>query len=188
MSKRTILLLAVFTLISFSALGWFIMDRLLDLDLLKVLDGTSDPVIQAASGLIYGTFAALIAWRIVQNPYLERTNLFFTNLIGPIRLSTWEIVFISFCAGTGEEILFRGAVQPWLGIWATSFLFVGLHGYLNPWNKPLLVYGLFMVLIILGIGFMAQTMGLIAAICAHTAVDIILLNALATKWKKESGN
>lgn len=188
MSKKTIMLLAISTLVGFSVLGWLVMDRLLDLDLVKTLTGSVDPVLQALIGLIYGTITATFGWRIVQSPFLEKTNSFFTNLIGPIRLSVWEIVFVSFCAGIGEEILFRGAVQPWLGIWPTSLLFVALHGYLNPWNKPLLVYGLFMVLIISGIGFMAQKVGLITAICAHTAIDIILLNALTTRWRNHSGN
>ncbi len=186
MNKKIILLLAFSTLVGFSLLGWYIMDQLLSIDLINALRGTLDPLWQALVGITYGSIAALIGWRIVQIPLLETTNSFFTNLIGPIRLTTPEVVLISFCAGTGEEIFFRGAIQPWLGIWITSVLFVALHGYLSPWNRPLLVYGLYMVLIILGIGYMAETLGLIAAISAHTAVDIVLLNSLTTRWKNKS--
>ncbi|MBK7566807.1 MAG: CPBP family intramembrane metalloprotease [Bacteroidetes bacterium] len=47
------------------------------------------------------------------------------------------MLFLSFCAGVGEELLFRGAIQPWLGIWLTALLFI-FYTDLNPKDKPLL--------------------------------------------------
>ncbi len=66
-----------------------------------------------------------------------------------------------------------------LGIWVTSFLFVLLHGYLNPFNIPLTVYGFYMVLVIGVMGLMTEHFGILSAMIAHTLIDIILLRELS---------
>jgi len=51
------------------------------------------------------------------------------SLIGTslVQLSAWEILLLAASAGVGEEILFRGVLQPTLGIVTTSVLFGMLH-------------------------------------------------------------
>jgi len=188
MSKNTILLLATATLVVFTLAGWLVMEKVLGLDLIKALYGSLDPMYQVLYGIVYGGFTGILAWQLVQTPYLARTNNFFTDLIGPMQLSTYEVLFISCCAGIGEEVFFRGALQPVIGIWITSFLFVALHGYLNPWNRPIMIYGLAMVVVIVGISYLAEALGLVSAICAHITLDVVLLTKLSRRWKKQTAS
>lgn len=48
------------------------------------------------------------------------------------------MLWLAFISALGEEILFRGALQPFLGLWFTSFLFGLLHldpeGGISAWT------------------------------------------------------
>ena len=79
----------------------------------------------------------------------------------------------------GEELFFRCAVQPYLGVWITSFLFVLFHGYINPFNLPLTVYGIYMVLVIGVLGLFTEFIGIGTAMAAHTMIDVILIFRLS---------
>ncbi|MCG8321784.1 MAG: CPBP family intramembrane metalloprotease [Cytophagales bacterium] len=177
--RETIFYLALATLFGFGAAGWLIMRYLHDISPAVFLVGKAGIGYQVLVGVIYGSGAALLGWRIVELPYLKPTMKFFAALIRPLKLNIPEIVFISFCAGVGEEVFCRGAIQPYLGIWITAVLFVAMHGYLNPFNLRISVYGLFMTLIIAGLGYLTIKLGLLSAIIAHTCVDIILLYKLS---------
>ncbi len=81
-----------------------------------------------------------------------------------------HIMVISFLAATAEEILFRGVLQEWLGIWLTSILFVLMHTrYLRKWLLMAVVF-----LISTGLGFLAEfCQDLAPVIIAHGLVDFI---------------
>lgn len=186
MSRRKILVLALFTLVVFSAIGILMIVNLLERDFVGVLYGDLvRPVTQVGIGAGFGWISAWLGWRLVSTNLLADSRRFFTNLIRPLKLSMMEIVFISLCAGVGEEILFRGAIQPYLGVWVTAVIFVAIHGYLNPGNWRLAIFGVFMTVVIAGIGYMARHLGLISAIIAHTAIDIYLLKALTENDEAE---
>jgi len=65
-----------------------------------------------------------------------------------------------------------------MGIIITAILFVAIHGYLNPRNWRISIYGVFMTAGIVLLGYLAETMGLLVAIVAHTIIDIYLLNRM----------
>ncbi|HIA36762.1 MAG TPA: CPBP family intramembrane metalloprotease [Flavobacteriales bacterium] len=178
MNRTTFFILGFITLFGFSAIGGIIMEQLLDIRFLTIFNAPLPWHQQGAYGLLYGIVSAFIAWEIVKLKFLTSTRTFFGGLIKSLNLSIWDIVFISFCAGTGEEILFRGAIQPYLGIWITAILFVAIHGYLNPWNWRISVYGLYMCFVIGGIGIMCNKFGITSSIAAHFAIDFYLLLAL----------
>ncbi|MDN5212291.1 CPBP family intramembrane metalloprotease [Fulvivirgaceae bacterium BMA12] len=177
--RENIFYLALATLLGFGLAGWGVMEYLQEVSFLRSLAGKTSITYQALTGIAYGSVAALVGWKIVELPYLKSTKNFFIQLIRPLKLSVLEIVFISLCAGIGEEIFFRGAIQPYLGVWITSVLFVAMHGYLNPFNLKISVYGVFMTVVIAGLGYLTIHMGLLSAIVAHTFVDIILLYKLS---------
>lgn len=178
MTRKAIFRLATLTLLSFGGLGLLIIIYF-DKSFLEILLGPVDWYLQLPVGMLFGGVAALVAWKIVSLPLLSATRSFFANLFQPLHLSWWAIIYISFCAGVGEELFFRGALQPYLGIWWTSIIFVALHGYLNPWNWRLSIYGIFMTFAIAGLGYLAQHLGLLSAMTAHTVIDIYLLRQLA---------
>jgi len=178
MSRKIFFILGLATLIGFSAIGGIIIEKILNIRFLSLLNAPSPWYLQIFYGIFYGYISALIGWKIVNLYFLKETLNFFSKLIKDLNLSIWEIIFISFCAGTGEEILFRGAIQPYLGVWVTAIIFVAIHGYLNPWNWKISIYGLYMCFVIGGMGIMCNIFGITSAIAAHFTIDLFLLLAL----------
>ena len=102
----------------------------------------------------------------------------YKNMIISSEIDLQLIFFISFCAGVGEEILFRGVIQPLIGVWITSLIFVAIHGYLNPTNWRISIYGIYLTLSIALIGYLSNWLGLCTAIAAHMIIDVILFYKL----------
>lgn len=125
----------------------------------------------AALGLVYWGIAEA-AYRFLPNGQGSQAVIDSYNELG---LSGWRPLWISLAAGVGEEVLFRGALQPHLGIWITSALFALAHlrGYrireLNRTTAAQLA-GLFGVSVALGA--LAQFGGLVTAIVVHVMVDV----------------
>jgi uncharacterized protein len=75
-------------------------------------------------------------------------------------------VLVGGGAGLGEETLFRGAVQPVLGIPATSALFASMHVQYGP--SLLLVY---VFLLSVGLGILRKHINTTASFLAHTGYN-----------------
>jgi membrane protease YdiL (CAAX protease family) len=90
----------------------------------------------------------------------------------------WDLILVSVFSGVGEEAFFRGALQPELGLVATSVLFGALH--IGP-DRRYLVWTLWAV----GAGFLFGSLyewtgGLLAPMIAH-----VLHNAATLLfWKR----
>jgi membrane protease YdiL (CAAX protease family) len=130
---------------------------------------------QLLIGLFFGALSGFLGWRIIRLPFMKSVRQKYGSLLQQLKLNWVDIIFISFCAGVGEELLFRGAIQPYLGIWVTAIIFVAIHGYLNPMDWRISVYGIFMTAIIAALGYFAQDFGILTAITAHFAIDVVLL-------------
>lgn len=126
-----------------------------------------------------GTAAGFLAWGLISTDFLKPTLEKYGNLIGKMNLNNSEIIFLSICAGFGEEILFRAVLQQYWGIWITALVFVAIHGYLDPRNMRMVVYGLTMTIIIAGVGYLYEYSGLLAAAAAHTMIDVVLFKKLS---------
>ena len=114
----------------------------------------------------------LLAFFMSKWEYLNEVQSKFTIQLGGYQLTLQEIVFLSFCAGFGEEILFRGMLQPWLGIFFTAFLFIALHGYISVKSSAHLIFGLALWSMGIGLGLLGAYSGLISAAIAHMIYDI----------------
>lgn len=141
------------------------------------LRGMNLPV-QVAVGTGYGLLTALIALLIISRDFFKKEKNFYSQLISQLDLNIMGILFLSFCAGIAEEAFFRAGLQPLLGVWPTSIIFVFIHGYLNPFNWRISLYGFAMLFFIAGMGFLFIEIGLIAAIASHTVLDIVLFMKL----------
>lgn len=85
-------------------------------------------------------------------------------------------VWISVCAAIGEEMLFRAALQPLLGLWITSVVFLVVHTPVYRFrhlDRATLVQaaGVFGASVVLGLVF--QYVGLLAAMLVHAWIDIV---------------
>jgi len=77
-----------------------------------------------------------------------------------------------------SHIIILGAfIQPLLGIWITSIIFVGLHGYFKFKSARHIIFGVLMFGLSMGLGYLFEEAGLIAAMVAHAVYDLIML-----KW------
>lgn len=130
-------------------------------------------------GLSFGIGAALLALALIESPWLNFSQAYFTKLVKGINPSIPEILFYSFCAGVGEELLFRAGIQSLftdatLGVWLTSIIFIALHGYLSISDPVLTVYGILMVGVSAGMGYLLLQWGIYASIASHFIFDVIM--------------
>jgi len=178
MTQRQIVALAFATLVILGGLGFYFTPVVREVNVYFFLKGYYPLTWQVILGIFTGFVIAFVGWQIVLLPFLDPVKDFFTKVIGNIGLNYGQIIFISICAGIGEEFLFRGAVQPLLGIILTSVLFVFIHGYLNPFNKRLFIYGVFMTLSVSILGYLTEKIGIVCSMTAHAVIDIYLLSKL----------
>lgn len=91
-------------------------------------------------------------------------------------LSGLNPLWMALAAGVGEELLFRGALQPLLGIWITSVVFVLVHvrAYrLDTLNKRVLLQSISIFAISVELGYVAIYAGLLTAIMVHAGMDAV---------------
>jgi hypothetical protein len=139
-----------------------------------MLRGDQPLIIQALIGGIAGIFLGAGAKKLISLKFLQSTLKKYASLIGEFNLKDMDIIFISFCAGFGEELLFRGSIQVFLGIWITALIFVGIHGYLNPKNWKISIYGAYMTIAIAALGYITEHVGVFASCLAHMLIDVML--------------
>ncbi len=87
------------------------------------------------------------------------------------RRSLLHIAWIALLVSVAEEMLFRGAVQHWLGVWGTSLLFTLIHfRYLHRWVMVSLVF-----IISVALGWLVEWSGtLTPAVVAHFVIDFVM--------------
>lgn len=177
--KKALLFLSLVTLIVFGGLGLGSIYFLQDITLPQLLHSGQPIAKQLLWGGSFGIGAACLALAVVQAPWFNFSKAFFTNVVKSLNPNIAEILFYSLCAGIGEELLFRGGIQPLfndpvVGIWVTSIIFIVLHGYLNPNDLELSLYGIVMVGVSAGIGYLLVVWGIYASITAHFIFDLIM--------------
>lgn len=174
MQKKSLYLLGLVTLLIFPIPAlwalWFFEDispwTILSLD--TILTG------KTLLGLEFGILYACIAMLAFQNKWIKREIEKQQNTLRDLRLNLFDKLFLSFCAGFGEELLFRSGMQHWAGVWITSIFFIAIHGYFNPKKKGIFLYGIILLPFILALGFSLEKMGIWFAIAAHFSYDLIL--------------
>lgn len=187
-TKDMALKLAAGTIVGMPLIGWAIMWFFQDTDFVSHFRGAKPFWQQIIVGLFVGTVSALGAIAMMRLPFLAEANIQYSQLLQNLKLTTSEKVYISICAGIGEEFLFRGVIQPLLGVFLTAFLFVALHGYLRLTDWRISIYGLYMIAVVVVFGFLTVYLGLAAAAVAHIAVDVILLIGLKPNQDTEDNN
>lgn len=183
LNKKSLLLLSIFTLFGFSFIAYIILGFSDTYNYDEIFD-----IAQPFTSIIYGVLAGLLTGflglSILKAPIFNEVNRFFGKLFKDLDLSWADVLFYSLCAGVGEEILFRGAIQPFLGIWPTAIIFVLLHGYITPKNLPRSLYGVYLIFVAAGFGYLMEYFGIYAAMTAHFLYDVIMFGFLKNKNKK----
>ena len=87
-------------------------------------------------------------------------------------VQAWHIVLVSLLAGMAEELLFRGVLQPLVGLPVASAIF----GMVHVGGRGFLGYGVWAACIGALFGWlMVETGGLLAPIVAHAVYDALAL-------------
>ncbi len=166
-----------------SAIGVLLINYLQERGVRNVLLGGKKYYLQVLVGLFFGSLSALLAVALLNDRRFRGVRSFFEELMQEINPSLFEIIFYSFCAAVGEEVLFRAGLQPLLGIWPVAVLFVFLHGYIHPAKISLTIYGLFLIIISAGFGYMFKFFGLASSVVAHFVYDVAMFSVLKFSYR-----
>jgi uncharacterized protein len=120
-------------------------------------------IISMVAGVLVQVFQPELADRIQENLQLITTNFD----------SFWGALLIGVSAGVGEEIFFRGAIQPRFGIIFTAAVFALIH---TQYGASFVTLGAFGIGLLWG--YQRQRWGTTSAILTHAVYDIIAVMAI----------
>lgn len=128
-------------------------------------------VVGAVAGFLALDYLVAVAWHAVNPAQYELIGRVSLGLFG--EMSVAKAAAIGLSAGIGEEVLFRGAVQPRFGLLITALLFTAGH---TQYGVSLATLEIFIIGIILGIiRNRTNTTTCIATHVLYNFVDILLL-------------
>lgn len=137
---------------------------------------TYDPL--TAGGIVLAAVAFLLLCQRLMEDFFPSYVTFKNRLSQMFGNVGWSgAIWLALISAFSEEILFRGAIQPFLGIWFTSIVFGILHldpdGGLSAWTFWAVLAGLLL-------GSVVQVTGsLWPAIAIHFIVNLIGIRSLA---------
>lgn len=144
---------------------------------------------QVGWGILIGLAVAVPSWVLIRNiTALAAFRDQMVTLAQRMDLRGFNPLWFGLCAGVGEEALFRGALQPPLGIWWTSLLFTLAHyrtGSFRSMNWTKCGYAASVFLASVLMGHVLIELGLIAAAVAHAAVDVIGIVMLRSEVRRD---
>ncbi len=132
-------------------------------------------LISPAAGLAMGLgFVALTHVAVERLAWAQVLQRSFQDIIGP--LTAREMFILAAASSIGEELLFRGALLPWLGLGPQALLFGLLHigpgRRFLPWTASALAMGM-------GFGLLCTTTrNLGGAIVAHFTINFLNLRLI----------
>ena len=131
---------------------------------------------QLLFGLAISALAAVgsyLGFRLTAGSEATRNTI---KAYGRLDLSGLNPLWISLAAAIGEELLFRAALQPLLGVWVSSLIFLLTHTPVYQFRKldrATLVQAAGVFGASVALGFIYQYVGLLAAMLVHTALDVV---------------
>ena len=149
-----------------------------DVDIYRI-EGISTPLFMALSpliGLALGLVVVFMSRLAVHRfDWARRLHNDFRQILG--KLSYKEILVLALASSIGEELLFRGALQPMIGIWPQAVVFALLHigpgARFLPWTLSAFAVGLVF-------GWLFHATGdLGGPIVAHFAINFMNLHFIA---------
>jgi uncharacterized protein len=137
-------------------------------------------VAHAAIGALVGLLLVVVSQRLsLRFDWARKLDQALAETIGPF--SAGEAALVAGLSALGEEALFRGAMQPAIGIVLTALAFgllhVGPSRVFLPWTAMAIGVGF-----LFG-GLLLLTGDLITCIVAHAAVNFFNLRYLTDKYR-----
>ena len=132
-----------------------------------------------ALGTLTGVLFALLAWQLLDAvPALKQIERLIIRTLEMRALRYYHAVLFGLLAGVPEEILFRGALQPTLGLLLTSIVFGALHAVTPAYFVYASTAG-----VVLGV--LADWSGALwMPITAHAVIDLVMFALLIRMWRR----
>jgi hypothetical protein len=185
--RKRMLILGLVTLLVFPIPAFLLLNYFESITLVEFLSLNDIKVIPIGLGLEFGFVYALLAYLIMNAPFFDKVPVRIDKLVQQMNLRWYDGIFLSLCAGIGEELLFRVGVQHYLGWLLTSIVFIAIHGYLNPWNWRFSMYGVILLPFIFLLSIGMYTFGIWFSIAAHFMYDAVLFSIIISKTKMHEG-
>jgi membrane protease YdiL (CAAX protease family) len=134
------------------------------------------PLSQLLVGQALALIAAGVSWALFRLTANSASSARTIDSYARLDLRGLNPLWISIAAAIGEEVLFRAALQPLLGVWIVSLLFLLTHVPVYRFRKLdgaaiAQAASVFAGSVVLG--FVFEYVGLIASILVHAWIDIV---------------
>ena len=182
---------ALLQLVGFLAIAFLINALFGPKPLWAVMSDGRSLVWQVSAGIVLAiAFSVPALLAILKIDFFRSFKTLLLDLTQRVDLSGWNPLWFGLCAGIGEELLFRGALQPLLGIWWTGLFFTvarsGTGGF-KSMNFMKWGYAAFLFLTSLMLGLVLTQVGLMATIVLHSVADVIIFFVLRGVARASNG-
>lgn len=131
---------------------------------------------QTLLGLLLGAeLAVYVALIVGKTRALAPFRNFLRGIFSRVGPRGPDMALVALAAGLSEELFFRATLQPMLGVWFTSLLFVLAHLGVGKFNRAKVAFGGFVFSMSVLLGITYEQVGLVAAIVAHASYDLVFL-------------
>jgi membrane protease YdiL (CAAX protease family) len=134
------------------------------------------PLSQLLVGQVLALIAAGASWLLFRMTANSASSARTIQSYARLDLSGLNPLWISIAAAIGEEMLFRGALQPLLNVWIVSSIFLLTHVPVYRFRKldgATLAQAASVFIGSVVLGFVFERVGLIAAMLVHAWIDIV---------------
>lgn len=144
------------------------------------------PAVAVGFGVLTAAGLALVNFAVLHRPSgpWRRVRVAVDEVLVPTfsALASWHMVVVSVAAGVGEELFFRGWLQPVLGLPVASIAF-GLAHVAGPGMLAFGVWAVGMGVVMGGLALL--TGGLLASMTAHVCYDVLAFHYLSAEARRQ---
>jgi membrane protease YdiL (CAAX protease family) len=143
---------------------------------IELFSRPAGPLTQLLVGQVLALIAAAASWLLFKLTARSTSSARTIDSYARLDLSGLNPLWISIAAAIGEEMLFRAALQPLLGVWIVSLLFLVTHVPVYRFRKldgAALAQAASVFAGSVLLGFVFQYVGLLAAMLVHMWIDIV---------------
>jgi uncharacterized protein len=134
------------------------------------------PLTQLLVGQVLALFAAGASWLLFRMTADSASSARTIESYARLDLGGLNPLWIGIAAAVGEEMLFRAALQPLLGVWIVSLLFLLTHLPVYRFRKldgATLAQAASVFIGSVVLGFVFERVGLLAAMLVHAWIDVV---------------
>ncbi len=158
--SQTILVIIAIILSFFIKGNWLFFEPFLKIEI------RFDIFLISLAGILFLLFFEFLCWKFISKEnFFDELNLI---LIEKFSLAELSIIFLS--GSIVEEMLFRGIIQPFVGILAANIVFTLIH--FRYFSKKYMLLEVFVIGIVLGIIYKLTLMLYVPILC-HFIVNLI---------------